>query len=58
MPRGAAVIRYEGPRGVSWKVKFCDADEQGTCSIDALVRSQRYARSDQAIEDWRHCLGL
>ena len=26
MPRGAAVIRYEGPRGVSWKVKFCDAD--------------------------------
>jgi integrase len=26
MPRGAAVIRYEGPRGVSWKIKFCDAD--------------------------------
>jgi integrase len=26
MPRGAAVIRYEGPRGVAWKIKFCDAD--------------------------------
>src|SRR6187200_2138331 len=26
MPRGAAVIRYEGPRGVAWKVKYCDAD--------------------------------
>jgi integrase len=26
MPRGAAVIRYEGPRGVSWKVKYCDAE--------------------------------
>ena len=26
MPRGAAVIRYEGPRGVSWKVKYLDAD--------------------------------
>ena len=26
MPRGACVIRYEGPRGVSWKVKFVDAD--------------------------------
>ena len=26
MPRGAAVIRYEGPRGVSWRIKFVDAD--------------------------------
>jgi integrase len=26
MPRGAAVIRYEGPRGVSWRVKYVDAD--------------------------------
>ena len=26
MPRGAAVIRYEGARGVSWKVKYVDAD--------------------------------
>ncbi len=26
MPRGAAVIRYEGTRGVSWKVKYVDAD--------------------------------
>jgi len=26
MPRGAAVIRYDGPRGVAWKVKYCDAD--------------------------------
>jgi integrase len=25
MPRGAAVIRYEGPRGVTWKVKYVDA---------------------------------
>jgi integrase len=26
MPSGAAVIRYEGPRGVSWRIKFMDAD--------------------------------
>lgn len=26
MPRGAAVIRYEGPRGVSWRIKYADAD--------------------------------
>ena len=26
MPRGAAVIRYEGARGVSWRVKYPDAD--------------------------------
>jgi hypothetical protein len=25
MPRGAAVIRYEGARGVSWRVKYVDA---------------------------------
>ena len=25
MPRGAAVIRYEGPRGVSWRIKYADA---------------------------------
>lgn len=26
MPRGAAVIRYEGARGVSWRIKYADAD--------------------------------
>jgi integrase len=26
MRRGACVIRYEGARGVVWKVKYCDAD--------------------------------
>ena len=26
MPSGAAVIRYQGPRGVSWRIKFLDAD--------------------------------
>lgn len=26
MPSGACVIRYEGPRGVVWKIKFRDAD--------------------------------
>jgi integrase len=26
MPRGAAIIRYEGVRGVTWKIKFRDAD--------------------------------
>ena len=26
MPRGAAVIRYEGPRGVSWRIEYADAD--------------------------------
>lgn len=26
MPSGAAVIRYEGARGVTWKIKYLDAD--------------------------------
>jgi integrase len=26
MPRGAAVIRYEGARGVTWQIKFRDSD--------------------------------
>ena len=26
MPRGACVIRYDGARGVSWRVKYADAD--------------------------------
>ena len=26
MPSGAAVIRYDGKRGVSWRIKFTDAD--------------------------------
>lgn len=26
MPSGACVIRYEGARGVTWKVKYRDAD--------------------------------
>ena len=25
MPRGAAVIRYEGPLGVVWRIKYRDA---------------------------------
>ena len=28
MPRGAAVIRYEGPRGVVWRIKFRDAERR------------------------------
>ena len=27
MPSGAAVIRYEGPRGVTWKIKYLDASD-------------------------------
>jgi hypothetical protein len=27
MPRGAAVIRYEGARGATWRVKYLDADD-------------------------------
>src|SRR5919201_1995091 len=26
MPSGSAVLRYEGPRGVTWKIKYRDAD--------------------------------
>jgi len=26
MPRAACVIRYEGERGVSWRIKYADAD--------------------------------
>ena len=26
MPSGACVIRYEGARGVMWRMKYADAD--------------------------------
>jgi integrase len=28
MPRGAAVIRYEGKKGTVWRIKYADADRQ------------------------------
>lgn len=37
-------------------LEFCDADERRMCTVEAFVASQRYARSDRAIEDWRRCL--
>lgn len=36
MPSGAAVVRYEGTRGVVWRIKFADAD--GRQSMETLGR--------------------
>jgi hypothetical protein len=30
VPRGAAVIRYEGARDVVWRIKYADADGKQT----------------------------
>ena len=43
MPSGAAVVRYEGKRGVVWRIKYADAARQqvmetlGRESDDAVV---------------------
>jgi hypothetical protein len=42
MPRGAAVIRYEGARGVSWRVKYVDAD--GRQVKETLGREPEWSR--------------
>ena len=38
MPSGACVIRYEGARGVTWKVKYRDADGR---QVKETVGSER-----------------
>lgn len=38
MPSGAATVRYEGVRGVVWRIKYCDAD--GTQVQETLGREQ------------------
>ena len=54
MPRNAAVIRYEGARGVSWKIKFRDADgRQVKRTIgresDGVTRKHAEAAARQAV---------
>ena len=48
MPRGAAVVRYEGKRGVVWRVKYADADgkqvmETVGAERDGVTRKQAEA---------------
>jgi integrase len=48
MPRGAAVIRYEGARGVTWRVKYADADGKQVMETvgreaDGITRKQAEA---------------
>ena len=42
MPSGAAVIRYEGARGVSWRIKYADAD--GRQVMETLGREPEWDR--------------
>jgi len=52
MPRGAAVIRYEGLRGVSWRIKYADADGRQvkeTVGREAEGISRKHA--EQALRD-------
>jgi hypothetical protein len=42
MPGGAAVIRYEGARGVSWRVKYADAS--GRQVMETLGREPEWDR--------------
>jgi integrase len=42
MPSGAAVIRYEGKRGVSWRIKYADAD--GRQVMETLGREPEWNR--------------
>ena len=49
MPSGAAVIRYEGKRGVVWRIKFRDADGrqvQETLGREADGWTQRRAKDE------------
>ena len=48
MPSGACVIRYEGARGVSWRIKYADADgrqvmETVGAERDGVTRKQAEA---------------
>jgi integrase len=52
MPRGAAVVRYEGARGVTWRVKYVDAAGQQvmeTIGREADGWTERRAR--EALSD-------
>lgn len=42
MPSGSAVIRYEGKRGVSWRIKYRDAS--GAQTMETLGRSPEWNR--------------
>jgi integrase len=42
MPSGSAVIRYHGKRGVSWRIKYRDAD--GRQTMETLGRSPEWNR--------------
>lgn len=42
MPSGAAAIRYEGTRGVSWRMKYTDAD--GRQVMETLGREPEWDR--------------
>jgi hypothetical protein len=42
MPRGAAIVRYEGPQGVVWRIKFQDAD--GRQVMETLGREPAWDR--------------
>jgi hypothetical protein len=49
MPRGAAVIRYEGAHGVAWRIKFVDAD--GRQVMETVGREREgFTRKDAESE--------
>ena len=48
MPSGACVIRYDGKRGTTWRVKFVDAD--GRQFVDVEPEVHLFPQGN------RHCL--
>ena len=51
MPSGAAVIKYEGKRGVVWRVKYNDADgRQVKETLGSAIRTPSQAAEDAEIE--------
>ncbi len=54
MPRGAAVIRYDGKRGTVWRIKYADTDGrqvQETVGAERDFRERVEAVRDEILRD-------
>src|SRR4051794_13813880 len=54
MPSGACVVRYDGPRGVTWRIKYADAD--GRQVMETVGRERDGYNRKQAEADLRERL--
>jgi hypothetical protein len=58
MPSGACVIRYEGARGVTWKVKHRDADGRQVKETVGYVHLAGVVFRDEAAALENRMLGV